>query len=842
MVLKQVIKYFTGLLGVVLFVYVLVFFAAEATAVRRWQRSGTTSSAAQMIDDSSLVFLRVDSVDFVSPPLPILGDTITSIDDSAATMGRWRDYFDSPEPPWKVVPIEFVHNARTLRTEIRTRVPAYGEFLLVTTIQVLRFLISFLFVVVGLWAFFKRPDSPGVRALALFSFAMGSFMITSVRILPAQFVAFRVPFGDIAVGIYDTFSTFFSAFWLNLAFLFPQPNRFIRKHPAWAYLICYLPITLVVLILVIPQLAQVRATIGSWFLLVMALPVFAGFALLTARYVRAKDRLEKRQTRLVLSGSGVGLFLLFLLVLLAVVFQGWFIENPQRALVTINVAFLGLLLSPVSFAYAFGRYRLLDVEARLRRGTRYVIAVGFLVALIGGAGFMLSVFLGRQLGETGSNMAVFIAVLAAFGVFPLARKAQGLLEEKVYPERQRLRQMILDFLQESTALPDKQSYWMQLEERLRSGLMVDGVYPAMCSLEGDCLLLRDSEPIPIRCRSDFVQRLERERRPMMVDEALCCGAVNFTDDETEWLKSNQVAVVLPLITRGHLIGLVGLGMKTEREDYVAEELRILDSLASQVAVASENMRLLEENVEKHRLEEQLQMARRIQNGFLPQELPPTPGLEIAARSRFCLEVAGDYYDVIPLEDGETVLAVADVSGKGAGAAMLMANLQASLRTAVGVGTQLAGIVGRINDLICRNTPVEEYITFFVGVYNPESREFTYVNAGHNPPLLLRESGQVELLGKGGLILGTMPRFQYDQETIRLAPGELLLMYTDGVSEAMNSMEEEFGEECMKKLLWEHRALGPKELLARLETEVVAFAGSEQFEDDFTLVLVRVEDQ
>ena len=135
-------------------------------------------------------------------------------------------------------------------------------------------------------------------------------------------------------------------------------------------------------------------------------------------------------------------------------------------------------------------------------------------------------------------------------------------------------------------------------------------------------------------------------------------------------------------------------------------LRILDSLTTQVAVATENIRLLEENVGKRRLDEQMQMARRIQQGFLPRQIPDTPGLVVAATTRFCLEVAGDYYDIISLPSGETVLAVGDVSGKGAGAAMLYGGTGGVVRTAVGVGVPgpLADVVGRINDLICGNTP------------------------------------------------------------------------------------------------------------------------------------------
>jgi sigma-B regulation protein RsbU (phosphoserine phosphatase) len=588
------------------------------------------------------------------------------------------------------------------------------------------------------------------------------------------------------------------------------------------------------------QAAHIQLDTGIIWLILISAQVFAGATILAVRRARTEDRLERRQTKLVLWGTGAGLGLLFLLICIALVFQSWFIENPTRALLIINIAFLGLLLSPISFAYAFGRYRLLEVEGKLRRGTRYALATGSLLALVIGVGLILSVFLRSQLGESGSNVAMFVTVLAALGVLPLARQAQGFLEQKFYPERQRLRQMILDFLEQVVALPDRQSFWIQLEGRLQSGLMVDGVYPIVFNSAKNQFLLRDCDRIPFASESKLVPMLERDRRPIMVDEAVSAGAVHLTPEEATWLKTHRIAVIVPLLIHGRLIGFLALGMKTEREDYAAEELRILNSLASQVAMASENIRLLEENVEKRRLEEQLQIARHIQRGFLPHELPPTPGLALAARSRFCLEVAGDYYDVIPLENRETVLAVADVSGKGACAALLMANLQASLRTAVGVGVRLADVVARINDLIYHNTPPEEYITFFVGICNPDSHRLAYVNAGHNPPLFLRRDGSVESLHQGGVILGMAPNLRYEQATIELAPGELVLMYTDGVSEAMNASGEEFGEERMKAFLLKYRALDPQELLERLEAEVVAFRSSDEFEDDFTLLLARIE--
>jgi sigma-B regulation protein RsbU (phosphoserine phosphatase) len=186
-----------------------------------------------------------------------------------------------------------------------------------------------------------------------------------------------------------------------------------------------------------------------------------------------------------------------------------------------------------------------------------------------------------------------------------------------------------------------------------------------------------------------------------------------------------------------------------------------------------------------------------------------------------------------------MLAVGDVSGKGAGAALLMANLQASLRTASGMGIPLNDIVSRINELICHNTPPEQYITFFAGMYHPKTKTFIYVNAGHNPPLVIRKNGKVETLYQGGLILGFEENRKYEQGSIKLQAGDVILMYTDGVSEAMNEKEEEFGENRIMEFIQQNLTLPTEEIVAGLEKSVEVFTGDRMFTDDFTLILVRV---
>ncbi len=841
--ISALIRVFTGLIGLALLAYFLLFFTRETTKMSGWHRSGGLWSETRITEDSLIVFTYADRTDFISDLAPQIGDTVIAIDDTALTVSRWNSYFDSLRAPGAEVPISYRHAGTDVRAVVRTRTPATYIYVLEMILQVLRFLIAGLSIGVGLWAFFARPDSAAVRALAFFSFSMGAFIIAGVQVNSARHAAFAIPFMNQIHNALMIFAMFFGAFWLNLQMLFPRPIKFMREHPVLAYAIAYGPTLLgFAALFVAPAIGLKEDHNLTWAVIALVviafLEIVAGLILLAVRYRRSQDRLERRQTRLVFLGSGGGLALLFVMIALALIYRDAYPGGQIGILLIINVSFLGLLLSPLSFAYAFGRYRLLEVEGKLRRGTRYILVTGLMLGVIFGLVYLIGSSLMKLLGI--SSPAYML--LLALGLGVLFARARGTLQERlerwIYPERRRLRQMIHDFLQHALSIADKETFWSELQIRLCEGLRVERVHPVLL-LSGNghysCML---AGATPFTTESEFLVRLAREHRPVLVDEVIASSRVNLTSAEAEWLEVQRVGLVLPLVSHSNLIGFLGLGQKTEQEDYAAEELLILGSLSSQIAMASENIRLLEENIIKKQLEEQLQIARRIQQGFLPQEIPPTADLEIAAASRFCLDVAGDYYDVIPLEDGCTVLAVGDVSGKGAGAALLMANLQASLRTAVGMGSSLDDVVARVNDLIYRNTPPEQYITFFVGVYDPPTRALTYVNAGHNPPMLVHASGEMRLLDTGGLILGFLPGMNYEQETVALEPGDLIVMYTDGVSEAMNDVEEEFGEARICECVCTRRAQPMPQILSALEKEVVAFRGDRPFEDDFTLLLVR----
>ncbi len=249
-------------------------------------------------------------------------------------------------------------------------------------------------------------------------------------------------------------------------------------------------------------------------------------------------------------------------------------------------------------------------------------------------------------------------------------------------------------------------------------------------------------------------------------------------------------------------------------------------------------RMLLEMKEKERLEQEMQIARSIQLNLLPKALPRLPEYEFAATSEPALEVAGDYYDCLQLEDGKILLAVGDVTGKGAAAAMLMSNLQASLRVLISADLDLPAISKRLNHIIYQNSTPDMFITFFVALLDPEENSLTFVNCGHDYPLLL-QNGELNRLTSGGLMLGALPSADYEVGSMTLAQGDIFLAYSDGLTEAMNLEEEEFGETRLIESLKKYAFMSANDIKRRILQEVRAFAGRERAAaDDLTLLIMK----
>jgi sigma-B regulation protein RsbU (phosphoserine phosphatase) len=259
------------------------------------------------------------------------------------------------------------------------------------------------------------------------------------------------------------------------------------------------------------------------------------------------------------------------------------------------------------------------------------------------------------------------------------------------------------------------------------------------------------------------------------------------------LQASRLVLGVPLATGERVEGVLAIGERSSGAPFTEEDREFARALGRQAVAALENARLQRVREEKRRQDRELQIAREIQASLFPPKPPEVPGFDVAAASRPCYEVGGDSYDWLPLDDGRLALVVADVSGKGAPASLLMASVHASVRALAGTTTP-ARLVERLNRFLCASTPTSRFVTLFYAELDPASRRLAYVNAGHVPPYRVARDGAVSRLGEGGPALGLLADASYEAGHVDLAPGDVVGVVTDGVTEATAAGEREFGDE------------------------------------------------
>jgi phosphoserine phosphatase RsbU/P len=305
-------------------------------------------------------------------------------------------------------------------------------------------------------------------------------------------------------------------------------------------------------------------------------------------------------------------------------------------------------------------------------------------------------------------------------------------------------------------------------------------------------------------------------------------------------SATRSELAAPLRVGGRTIGVFNL--ESDHDDaYHEGHLELLSAFAAQAAVAVERAQLLRDLVERRRLERELAIAREIQLSFLPAGSPDVPGFDLAGTTLPHDEVGGDYYDFIPVSETRLGLAIADVAGKGIPAALIMAGFRMSLLAEVRNEFAIRAVMRKVNSLLHESTERDKFVTAFYGVLDFRNHVLTFSNAGHNPPILRHRDGSMEYLMDGGLALGVMPDSLYEERPVALRPGDLLVLYTDGVSEAESPHGDQFGtariEQAMARMA--HRTA--QEILDALVEEVREFAGERGQSDDLTLLVVRVKD-
>src|SRR5262245_31519004 len=341
---------------------------------------------------------------------------------------------------------------------------------------------------------------------------------------------------------------------------------------------------------------------------------------------------------------------------------------------------------------------------------------------------------------------------------------------------------------------------------------------------------------PISISRTITDRVMKAQESILTSDALIDD--RFKAGQSVEIQQIRSLMCAPLWNNREVIGLIYLDSRQKSGLFTLDDLRLLTHLANVAAIKIENARLFEQAVAAERMEQEIQKAAEIQNHLLPTEGPPIPGYDVFGVSLMCRAVGGDYYDYVALEEGQVGVGLGDVAGKGLPAALLMASLQATLRALSELGLPPDDLLTRLNRLLCRTVPENRFVTFFYAVLEPSTGTLTYVNAGQNPPYVVRQGQEREQLPQTGPPLALFDTTKYTSRTVRLQKGDVLVCYSDGVTEARGHGIEEFGEDRLTQVVGKERDKSPTGIIKAVTEAMVGFCAGQSYQDDVTLVVLK----
>jgi len=701
-----------------------------------------------------------------------------------------------------------------------------------------------LFLVVGIAVLFLRIDDPNAWLLALLFcgfIAVPNF--PNPNSLPSPVRAFALVYRAVFDGMVSSLLYLFFA-------VFPVRSPVDRRVPwlKWVglamgvlYALQHMRIDLPLADTVAKLMGERAAEIASlsWRYGFLAL----GMISLATNAVGTLGNPESsRKARVILWGTVLGI-LPIVVELAAIDFVGY---RPPFWLDTVLV--LVVLLYPLSFAYAVVKYRVMEIPVLLRVSARYVLVQrGFVLLLFIVGASAIAIFTHTFSRYFQSNSNTGMALSAVFGIAlvwvaaPMVRRGTERIDRAFFRSAYDARIILQDLAKETRMVTDRHELARLLENHLREALHPKTLF---CYLQaGDARLVAECGTVSpaletIPAGAPVLIELARRGKSQDVPPPESPDAAEFST-----LAPLEPDCLVPILERGgSLIGLLVLGPRLSEEPYSGEDKRLLDSVASQAGIALDNIQLAEKMAERIEVERrsvrEFEMARQVQARLFPQKFPSLRTLEYAGRCIQARQVGGDYYDFLELAPGRLGFLLADIAGKGFSGALLMANLQANLRSQYAAALEdLPRMLESVNRFFYENTADDAYATLFFADYEDGTGRMRYANCGHVSPLILRADGTAEWLESTCTVLGLFESWRCSLAEVAMAPKDTLVLYSDGVTEAAKDDGEEFGRIRLLDTVRANKDLTAALLLDAIVAAVQNYGGREQA-DDLTLVVAR----
>ena len=627
-----------------------------------------------------------------------------------------------------------------------------------------------------------------------------------------------------------------SQFILLLTFRVPQDIRAIAGVFESEFFQGVLKPLAIIFQLIVEALSLFHEYHSFFFAVINLIYVISAIYLMYHGYNLLQSEPLKKQVALVLWGirSSVGLYAIAFLLPKIFPFQ-------ISRYIPYSLTIIALLIAAGSIAWAIIKYQFLDIRSLLRKSVIFSMVSALLIGL-----YLLlygqSKLIFKQVFNVDAPiLEILFLILAAIFFQPILSSIESFVERNFIRGESDYRSVLETLSHDILTVLDIHKLSHQIVQTLTDSMVLEAVHLILEDRDGNFSTNTEQRPGQntgiFHKNSEFITLMKGIKEPIPFDEV--CIRIS-ADEEIAALKRLKPYLVIPLRHRDELEGILSLGKKLTGTAFSSEDATLMNLLSGQIAIALENSKLYLERLEKQRMERDISLAREIQRMLLPQMFPKDEFFEISAINIPSKEVGGDYYDFIKIDETKIGIVVGDIAGKGIPASLLMSNLQAAFRASASHSLEPAHVMTQVNRQIAQTTSPEKYATLFFGIFDRENYMLTYTNAGHNFPILRSLNGECKFLRESGLIVGIVEDTQYEQCQLQLHPGDVVVFYTDGITEAQSIDEQEYGEDRLLSTIQRSNWITIEQLRNRIYESVIDFAQAAAQYDDLTLVIFQAK--
>ncbi len=715
-------------------------------------------------------------------------------------------------------------------------------------------LLGLIWLIVGYIVVMAKPNGIPQRLFFRIAVMLILFNMVVIRSFNNPYIENSFPMGlSIIIDLMSLFGvSFFPFVLIHFFWVFPKPNKFIDKKVTQRFL--YLGPTVIYLLALMLYFSAymrdnyIQATLYfnlmSW---LSSAAIVVGLISLFVSYQRLKTQHERNAIFVILITYALGVAAIIYYTTAIVTAQPVAQFNSPEYFMPIIL----IVLLPISFGYSIFKYSLMDVSDVIKNTIMYTAATITLAALY----FVVIYVLGQSISSAiGTEYQGIIAGIIFIGfalIFQSTKdRFQEVITSKFYPEQFAFQKVLVKFSSDISTIVGMDNILDSVVDTFINSLKLKKVAILLKSNGDDkaCTILRavgiDKSSILLEEKETQIRALLNEKVKLKLNPVI--EEVDFKKiypESAEQLKEEGIYTIIPLMIKNKIIGLVLFGLKHSGAQFAGKDLELLSAACNQIAAAIENARLYEAEAEKLKIDRDLENAKRIQISLLPNSIPNINGLDISGSMHPAMQVGGDYYDIIRLDEKRVFVIIGDVSGKGLAASFYMSKLETMIKLFCSAGRTPKEVLVEVNKKITPTIERNWFITVSIALFNTETKKINYCRAGHTPLLVAKDFHLDEYIPKGiGIGMKTEEIFDNSIEEIELplAAGQLFAFYSDGITEAMNKEKDLFGDERFKSILKQSSSRSAMQVENEIMHSLKTFRESEPQNDDITLVLVKVK--